>query len=50
VRSTVTLLHGMSIQVYAEGVADAADAAKLWACGVDGATGPWISSQEVAAG
>jgi EAL domain-containing protein (putative c-di-GMP-specific phosphodiesterase class I) len=50
VRSTVTLLHGMSIQVFAEGVADAADAAKLWECGVDGATGPWISSLEVAAG
>jgi EAL domain-containing protein (putative c-di-GMP-specific phosphodiesterase class I) len=50
VRSTVTLLHGMSIQVYAEGVADAADAAKLWECGVDGATGPWISSLEVVAG
>ena len=50
VRSTVTLLHGMSIQVFAEGVADAADAARLWECGVDGATGPWISSLEVAAG
>jgi ribosomal protein L5 len=50
VRSTVTLLHGMSIQVYAEGVADAADAAKLWECGLDGATGPWISSLEVVAG
>jgi EAL domain-containing protein (putative c-di-GMP-specific phosphodiesterase class I)/GGDEF domain-containing protein len=50
VRSTVTLLHGMSIQVFAEGVADAADAAKLWECGIDGATGPWISSQEVVAG
>lgn len=50
VRSTVTLLHGMSIQVFAEGVADAADAAKLWECGVDGATGPWISSLEVVAG
>jgi len=50
VRSTVTLLHGMSIQVFAEGVADAADGAKLWECGVDGATGPWISSLEVVAG
>ena len=34
VRSTVTLLHGMSIQVYAEGVADAADPTPL-----DAATG-----------
>lgn len=48
VRSTVGLLHGMGIQVYAEGVADAHDAARLWDCGIDGATGPWISEQDVA--
>lgn len=45
VRGTVTLLHGLSLQVYAEGVADAADAKVLWDCGIDGATGPWISEQ-----
>lgn len=45
VRGTVTLLHGLSLQVYAEGVADAADAKLLWDCGIDGATGPWISAQ-----
>jgi diguanylate cyclase (GGDEF)-like protein len=45
VRGTVTLLHGLSLQVIAEGVADEADARKLWECGVDGATGPWISAQ-----
>ncbi|MBX3622875.1 MAG: EAL domain-containing protein [Rhizobacter sp.] len=45
VRGTVTLLHGLSLQVYAEGVSDAADAKTLWDCGVDGATGPWISAQ-----
>ena len=47
VRSTVGLLHGLGIQVYAEGVSDAIDAARLWDCGVDGATGPWISTLEV---
>jgi len=46
VRGTVTLLHGLSLQVYAEGVADAADAKVLWECGIDGATGPWISTQQ----
>jgi EAL domain-containing protein (putative c-di-GMP-specific phosphodiesterase class I) len=49
VRGTVTLLHGLSLQVYAEGVADAADAKVLWDCGIDGLTGPWISSQQGAA-
>lgn len=50
VRSTVGLLHGLSIQVYAEGVADAADASRLWDCGIDGATGPWISTLDIDAG
>ncbi|MDL2337847.1 MAG: EAL domain-containing protein [Pseudomonadota bacterium] len=50
VRSTVTLLHGLSIQVYAEGVADSRDAARLWDCGIDGATGPWISGLDMVAG
>jgi EAL domain-containing protein (putative c-di-GMP-specific phosphodiesterase class I) len=45
VRGTVTLLHGLSLQVYAEGVADATDAKALWECGIDGATGPYISRQ-----
>jgi EAL domain-containing protein (putative c-di-GMP-specific phosphodiesterase class I) len=43
VRGTVTLLHGLSLQVYAEGVSNAVDAQRLWDCGIDGATGPWIS-------
>lgn len=47
VRSTVGLLHGLSMQVYAEGVTDAIDAARLWDCGIDGATGPWISTLDV---
>ena len=45
VRGTVTLLHGLSLQVYAEGVADALDAQRLWEAGVDGATGPYISQR-----
>jgi diguanylate cyclase (GGDEF)-like protein len=50
VRSTVTLLHGMAMQVYAEGVGDGDDAARLWECGLDGATGPWISTLELRPG
>ena len=43
VRGMVVLLHGLAVQVFAEGVADAADAKALWQCGVDGITGPWAS-------
>lgn len=43
VRSTVALLHALSMQVHAEGVNDAGDAAALWACGIDGITGPWAT-------
>lgn len=46
-RSTVTLLHAMSMQVQAEGVADEADVRTLWTCGVDAVTGPWASAQPV---
>lgn len=45
VRASVELLHRMSLPVYAEGVADADDARALWACGIDGITGPWASAQ-----
>jgi EAL domain-containing protein (putative c-di-GMP-specific phosphodiesterase class I) len=45
----VTLLHGLGMLVYAEGVADADDAAALWDCRVDGITGPWVSAQRGAA-
>jgi EAL domain-containing protein (putative c-di-GMP-specific phosphodiesterase class I) len=40
----------MAMQVYAEGVADGDDAARLWECGIDGATGPWISTLELRPG
>jgi EAL domain-containing protein (putative c-di-GMP-specific phosphodiesterase class I) len=46
VRGTVTLLHGLSLQVYAEGVSNDVDATALWECGIDGATGPWISADQ----
>jgi len=49
VRGLVVMLHSLSLQVVAEGVADAADAAALWQCGLDGQTGPWVSAQHVAA-
>jgi EAL domain-containing protein (putative c-di-GMP-specific phosphodiesterase class I) len=46
VRGTVTLLHGLSLQVYAEGVVDEGDAKRLWECGVDGQTGPYVSARQ----
>lgn len=42
VRGTVAALHGLDIQVHAQGVADAADLAALWQLGLDGATGPAV--------
>jgi len=45
VRGLAWTLHGLEIRVLAEGVADAADAQALWACGLDGITGPWVSTQ-----
>jgi diguanylate cyclase (GGDEF)-like protein len=42
--SIAAMLHGLSIQVMAEGVSDAQDAATLWDCGFDGVTGPWASA------
>jgi EAL domain-containing protein (putative c-di-GMP-specific phosphodiesterase class I) len=48
VRSITTMLHSLSLQVVAEGVADGADAQALWAAGVDAMTGPWVSAQRAA--
>lgn len=50
VRSTVALLHALSIQVHAEGVVDTADADALWQCGLDAITGPWASDRWSRAG
>jgi EAL domain-containing protein (putative c-di-GMP-specific phosphodiesterase class I)/GGDEF domain-containing protein len=46
VRGITTMLHSLSLQVIAEGVADASDAQALWDCGVDAMTGPWVSATE----
>ena len=48
-RGLVWMLHGLGIAAHAEGVSDAADAEALWACGVDGQTGPWVTEQVSAA-
>jgi len=45
VKGLAAMLHSLSLQVVAEGVANEADARALWACGVDGQTGPWQSEQ-----
>ena len=43
VTSLATMLHSLSLQVIAEGVASDADAQALWACGIDGITGPCVA-------
>jgi EAL domain-containing protein (putative c-di-GMP-specific phosphodiesterase class I)/GGDEF domain-containing protein len=45
VRGVATMLHSLSLQVIAEGVANEADARALWAAGVDAMTGPWASGR-----
>lgn len=42
-KSVVTMLHGLSMKVFAEGVNDPSDAKALWLIGADGVTGPWAS-------
>jgi len=44
VAGTVRMLHGIGLKVYAEGVSEVDDAAALWACGVDGLTGPVVQA------
>ena len=44
-RGVAGMLHGLSVQVIAEGVGNAAEAEAAWAAGVDGQTGPWPSAQ-----
>lgn len=45
VTGVAAMLHSLSVQVIAEGVAQQADAATLWQCGVDAQTGPFVSAQ-----
>ena len=42
VKGLATMLHSLSLQVFAEGVNNEDDAQALWACGMDGVTGPWV--------
>lgn len=42
VTGTVSMLRSLGLEVYAEGVTDQQDLARLWHCGIDGATGPTI--------
>ncbi|MFG5411403.1 EAL domain-containing protein [Piscinibacter sakaiensis] len=44
-RSLVLMLHGLSLQVIAEGVDTDAEAVAVRQAGVDGLTGPWASRQ-----
>lgn len=41
-RSSTSMLHGVGLRVLVEGVKDPADLPALWACGIDGVTGPAI--------
>ena len=43
VKGSAWMLHGLGLQVYAEGVASEDDALALWANGTDGITGPWVT-------
>jgi EAL domain-containing protein (putative c-di-GMP-specific phosphodiesterase class I) len=43
VRGMVAMLHGLGLQVYAEGIDAAEDVGALWACGLDGVTGPAVT-------
>lgn len=44
VTGAVRMLHGIGLQVYAEGVTSSEDAQALVACGLDGLTGPVVSA------
>ncbi len=44
VKSLVTMLHSLAVQVFVEGVNDGRDAQALLALGADGLTGPWAET------
>jgi diguanylate cyclase (GGDEF)-like protein len=44
-KSLVAMLHGLSMQVMAEGVTQPGDVQALWGIGIDAVTGPWASSR-----
>ena len=43
VRGIASILHGMGVAVYAEGVNTPGDLAALWRCRIDGVTGPAVA-------
>lgn len=43
VRGMASMLHGLGLQVYAEGVMLDSDVQALWGCGIDGVTGPAVT-------
>lgn len=43
VQTTVRMLHGLGLKVYAEGVRAQEDMQCLWECGLDGLTGPAVT-------
>ncbi len=45
VRGITSMLHGLSLKVYAEGVVQADDAQMLWALAIYGVTGRWASGR-----
>lgn len=44
VSATAGMLHGLGLQVYAEGISDPQDIPALHECGVDGVTGPAVKT------
>ncbi|MEY4753941.1 MAG: hypothetical protein RJA44_1616 [Pseudomonadota bacterium] len=46
VRGTTSMLHGLGLRVYAEGIDVPTDLPVLWACGLDGATGPAVTEHQ----
>ena len=48
VRGLVGTLQSLGMQVMAEGLVEAADVQALWACGVDGVTGPAVAMRSAA--
>ncbi len=45
VRTTLTLLRALALEVFAEAVVDGTDARVLFDCGLDGVTGPWVGQR-----
>jgi len=48
VRGMVIMLRSLALRVYAEGISEASDAQALWACELDGITGPWATGALIA--